>query len=217
MLRVGFFVSAAAVAGLLTATAPASATLYDWTLTGGGDYGSGTLVTGAPDNGGVDILSFSGTIDGNPVTLLGGQPGGATATSLFVYDNILYPPPNDPVLDVWGVLFSDAGDEGNIFYGITPLDYSYWSAPLDRGGDSTTNNSVTFTLTADLPDPIPEPTSLALFGVGLAGLGFARYRRRDQGAATGVRGYPRKLGLTVEQLLRIKATPENRFLGRIDS
>ena len=191
MLRAGFLVFAGGDATLLIATVPASATLYDWTLNGGGDSGSGTLVTGAPDSDGFDIVSFSGTIDGNPVALLGGQPGGATATYLFIYDNVLYPPSDNPVLDLDGLLFSDAGEQGNIFYGwgVTPADYSYWRAPLDQGSYDIANDSVTFTLTAD---PVPEPTSLALFGAGLAALGISRYRRRKQ--QSDGRAQPRRLG-----------------------
>ena len=33
------------------------------------------MTLGPADNGGYDILSMTGTIDGNPITLLGGQPG----------------------------------------------------------------------------------------------------------------------------------------------
>src|SRR4051794_31269064 len=54
---------------------PASATLYNWTLTGA-DNGSGTVTTGAADNGGFDIVGMTGAIDGFPISgLLGGQPG----------------------------------------------------------------------------------------------------------------------------------------------
>jgi hypothetical protein len=64
---------------LILALAPAVAsavTTKSWVVYGDGVNGSGQITLGAADNGGYDILSFTGAIDGNPVTLLGGSRAG---------------------------------------------------------------------------------------------------------------------------------------------
>jgi hypothetical protein len=50
-------------------------------------------------------------------------------------------------------------------------------ASLDQGGGRHTLVFTMLELTLRQPDPIPEPTTLALFGLGLFGLGGARRRR----------------------------------------
>jgi hypothetical protein len=100
---------------------------YQWTLSGGGVSGSGLLTTGAADNGGYDVLSFTGSIDGNALMLYGGQPGpnGASTPGGGVYfDNILYPALNSgspncaggaTLVDGCGIAFSILDGYGNIF------------------------------------------------------------------------------------------------------
>jgi len=173
-----------AVAISAMAAKPASATFYDWTLSGGGDTGSGFLTTGDADNGGFDITSLGGQIDGATITdLLGGQPGGGYAYSPsgeFYYDNILYPSSNSAegaLLDLGGILFTIAGGEGNIWgTSASPDGYSYWTYESGRYviEDSATVFSV---VDPPYPYPAPEPGTAAIVGLGLLALWLARPRR----------------------------------------
>jgi len=125
-----------------------------WAMTGQ-DSGSGVMTYGAADNGGYDILSFTGTINGNAVSLLGGQPGWlpnppnfgtppgipaapAFSTDGLSYDNIYYKgnSPDIPCFgpvstssnqnaDAYGILFSYNGGEGEIWGNGTHAPYIF--------------------------------------------------------------------------------------------
>jgi hypothetical protein len=99
------------------------AATYDWTL-GGVDNGMGILTTGAADGGagGVDITAFSGSIDGLPVSLVGGDPGVGSVLGNLDYDNLLYPAANGigvssggSLLDSHGVIFSYDSETAAIY------------------------------------------------------------------------------------------------------
>jgi hypothetical protein len=185
--------AALAFVGGLYAPAPASADLYDWTLSGA-STGAGTLTTGGADNGGFDILSFAGQINGALVSLdgtpLNPGPGGQTSPlGAFNYNNIVYAESgSSDVLDTYGILVSFAGSpdlEGNI-WSNGGTSYSYYTG-TNAGNYPISDTSDTFSIVAapdpvsDPPsdqdsDPLPEPTALALLGSGLIGLAVVRRR-----------------------------------------
>lgn len=175
-------IAAGAILALSVSTGTASATVYDWTLSGGGDTGSGTLTTGAADGGGYDVLSFLGTIDGYAVALSGGQPGptGNGSPGPFYFDNIIYPALNSgtpncaggkTLLDGCGIAFTIDGGYGNIFdnysgTGTGAYVYSIVAA------SSSNNLDANFAITQ-----VPEPSSLSLLVVMVAGFGLAGWRK----------------------------------------
>lgn len=175
LFPIGLFAFVTAAAGCIVPAAPASAAIYDWILSDGGDSGSGTLTTGAPDDGGFDVTAFSGEIDGDIITsLLGGQPGSGGAYSpsgAFQYDNIVFPASNSStaaLLDVNGILFSIAGGEGNLWGNSPgPGGYSYYASV--SGNYVIENNSATFVLTS-----IAEPASLTVLAAALGACGLIR-------------------------------------------
>jgi PEP-CTERM motif len=180
-------IATGAVLNLLAPTIGVSATAYyDWTLSGGGDTGSGVLETGAADGGGFDVLSFTGEIDGSAVALFGGQPGpvGAyTPGDYFYYDNILYPVSNPgtiscsggpTVVDGCGIVFTINGGYANIWDNYTGTG----TGPDIYSTTGTTNYDASFTIA-----PVPEPLALWLFGAGLIGAAAMRRRRNTDTAA----------------------------------
>jgi len=163
----------------------AFADVYNWTLSGGGDTGSGQLVTGAADGGGHDILSFTGSIDGDPVSLYGGQPGslGASAPGGIYYDNIIYPSLNSGTLNcAGGATFVDGcGIAINIDGGIGNIWSSYPGDGVSGAGayiytsPSYINGNANFTLTAA---PEPGVLSTLTFGLIVMSLSVIGIKRR---------------------------------------
>ncbi|RBP06286.1 hypothetical protein DFR50_13264 [Roseiarcus fermentans] len=152
--------AAGCLAAALTASAPAGATLLDWSYAGASYSGSGTLTA---DSSG-DVTAITGTFNGAIVTGLGswGQPS----------NTISYP--NQPYLDGNGLSFdTNDGNAWNI-YNFLPSYYtaSPYSGPSDYFGS--------FTLAA----PAPELSTWAMLGLGFAGLAFAGHRSRRSATQT---------------------------------
>jgi hypothetical protein len=138
------------------------------------------------DNGGFDILSFTGKIDGSWVNLIGGDPGfgyATSATGQFIYDNILYSASDGPgggsqgcavsngFLDCYGLLLSYRGGEANLFAN-TGTDYEFLNCYNGCYGGSSTGD--TFSIAS-----APEPEAFALLGAALLALGGLGLRRKS--------------------------------------
>ncbi|MEO8727293.1 MAG: PEP-CTERM sorting domain-containing protein [Acidobacteriaceae bacterium] len=148
---------------LLLTAAFAAADTFTFTYAGNtGDTASGTLT--ATNNGGgqFQVTSISnGLYDGIALTGLNNFLGA---------DNLLFVPPSPGYLDFNGLGFNVAnGDEINIYYNAGAYELISLNGAFDTDG--------TFTLSGGGPPPIPEPSSILLFGTGLLGAAGALRRK----------------------------------------
>ena len=161
-----FILASFAVIASLAIPAAAHANTFDFSYSGTGVVGSGTLTTSnTAINGYYTITGITGTQDGLKMTLLGANTFGGN-------DNLVSA--TGPYLDVHGFSFVSGGLDFNI----------YASGSQDRecllctGHPSCDGEAIQLTI-----DPVvahaPEPGSLALFGTGLLGaVGMVRRRAR---------------------------------------
>jgi hypothetical protein len=172
-----FLKTAALVAGgvmwFAATVAPASATVYDWTLSGGTlDFtGSGTITVSST------TITNAGSV-GESITGITGTVNGETITGLTgVGDNILYPPgvgtngfgPLKGLLDALGLSFATAENTFNIFFAGTVGYDEEGSIPFGQGS-------------FDITSATPLPSTWVLMIAGLFGFGFLAMRWTRQSA-----------------------------------
>jgi hypothetical protein len=166
------------VGGSTASLPPGADPLFDFSFSGGGISGSGTLDATANGDGTFTAFSGTATVTGAPngestLTLYANPspPGEVLSPSgYFFYDSQLLSGQN-PLITNGGLLFTSSGYEVNIF-STGPGSYTYYD-------NSGYNIPVSFGLSEAIsPQSVPEPSTLILAGIALPiGLGFALRRR----------------------------------------
>ena len=174
---------ASMTAVILATGSAANATVYNFMFDSPSESVTGQLTVDTSDN---QVTNITGTLSGavndtingivadssfpNPVSLADGA---------FIYDNLFYPG-QDSLVDQFGVVFTTAGNPGgywNLWSGA-PGDYSLYESnaagdyPVAIDGGSLD------------PTAVPEASTWMMMLIGLAGVAFAAYRRKDRLAPT---------------------------------
>lgn len=157
----------AASTALLAAGAAQADTTWAWSYSGDGVTASGTFVTAGSALVPEDILSISGTRNGE--TILGLVPLGSDSN--FVYDNQFTVA--DPHFTDGGLLFDiGGGDFGhvNLYY----YEGQYFDLQVDADAGIAYEAPISFTVSA-----VPEASTYAYMALGLLGVAAVARRRRQ--------------------------------------
>jgi len=161
---------------LLATWSAANATIYNFTFNSLSESMIGQLTVDTSDN---EVTNITGTLSGTVNDTINGFIADSSFPNpvslpddAFIYDNVFYPG-QDSLVDQYGVVFTTAGNPGGYWnlWSSAPGNYSLYESNV--AGD--------YPITVDGgsldPTPVPEPSTWAMMLIGLAGVGFAAYRR----------------------------------------
>jgi hypothetical protein len=168
-----FAFATACVFGL---TAPAGATVYNFTFNGTGllhsekDVGAGTFAlanasTQVNGQTAFEIIGISGTVNNSSIV--------APITATSDYGNYFTTGP--AFLDGSGVKFATADRTNYDFFFQDPPSSQY---RLNFTGPNGGDTAFPLTVSSSVVDAVPEPSTWAMMILGFAGIGAMTYRRR---------------------------------------
>ena len=165
------------LAALVLGCSPAFAGTLTWDFTygnGAGIVATGVLTTSDSLDalGGYDVLSISGTRNGDSITGLAGPAGTAMTLSSdgeVYFDNVLYA--SMPQADYWGLYFATASSGA---FNVYSSGNAYFEFSDAAGLGTAPGVQVVFTATQ-----VPEPAPLGLLGLGLGLVAIGVMKRRQ--------------------------------------